>query len=797
MVHDRRRLRLGGGSWRGRLGLVGVALLLAGAVTAISSGATERHDIIFLVDQSGSMFRAHGPNESWKPNDDPILGYRIEVIGLAYEELQSRLNQQQETRATYGIHVIEFAGKVRAHPPIEVAYDPARPVTQQQIQGVRNRLETLKRPAGLESGETDTQAGLREVWRLIQSLKAGPAGEIHVILITDGRPYAVSNGTPIAHLPAYAAEMRNLAGSITGSGADFGVIGLQRQDSKDIYWPTWGPFWTQAASPNSVHALDDANKIPGLVDQLVRGWLKLPPAQGVKNPYFCPPYLRSVTFTVYKRQPGASVEIRDAQGRLMTSGVPGVRVSDQRSYARIEVDRPIPGLWELDRSAADIRAEPFYRRIQRLSPKGSVNVQIPVTLRYQVLSEQGDVFRELPKYPISAEVKIVEASGKSESIPVSHSGNGVFGAERPYQFSDHGEARLTLTAMSKLDDGTPVEAFRASDSIQVTARELLVLDAGETLPTEQSLRFGNLNIDTKLAVRRFPSETVIPLREVSERPQDLLEFRLVSSDGTIGPDWPGWTKLTVDQEIFSGQTHVGWPILSKDWLLRRPRQLFAEFRVNDEALSDRFLVREIRRASAESESDEEAGESEGSFDPSQALPELLDNPMAAPLIAREPWSTYLVVLAGVAAGSVAGLALLFLVGGFVVFTAVDSALKQTSKVVIQPIGGDDFQERSKMMTGRHIVWYRKRQVAIVIGEDPDEPKWKPHWLVIRRLVRPWGKDMRVKLYYPAPAAKGTRLSKTVLRQGERPIRLNGVEGVEAFLEVKRRGKVVGDDRGWE
>jgi hypothetical protein len=111
-------------------------------------------------------------------------------------------------------------------------------------------------------------------------------------------------------------------------------------------------------------------------------------------------------------------------------------------------------------------------------------------------------------------------------------------------------------------------------------------------------------------------------------------------------------------------------------------------------------------------------------------------------------------------------------------------------VVIQSTGGGDLAEVRKNMTGRRSLSLARGRVGVSIGDDPDAPEWRPQWLKIRRLFRPWSDRVRVRLTYPVGTGRTARRFSTTLAEGARSaVPLNGMRRAEAYLEVRRRGQL--------
>ncbi len=761
---------------RGAVWLRAVAALAAWCLATSAATAVEKH-VIFLIDQSGSMWRAHGPDDSWPPNDREDR--RIDMVAYTFDSLDRHLASRRNPNESYVIHVVEFAGRVRRHGPFTLSFDPLR--SSHVVQNFKQLINVLKTPQGIDDGQTDTRRGLAEVVQLIGGLRQVPGNQVYVLLITDGKPYVEAGGINIANRPEYVQEMTALANTITGGGAHFDVIGLIGPANRDRYWDYWGSFWSRVSSPNTTYGVEDETEIVETVDEILHKWFELPPAQRVGNPFVCPPYLESVTFTVFRKVPDAQVAIYDANGRLLEDHLPDVTIQDDgRTYLRITVENPLPGLWELDRDASSIQYESFYQQIQRLEPIAPASVGDPRYFRYQVLSGRGQSFREDPRYPITTELGVTEADGISYTVSLQVAEGGIFASANTHALAAEGSAQLALRATTILpENGEEAEVFRYDELLAVTANELLVLAAGTSLPRARKLWFTRLKFEPQFAIERFNATgQTVPLSQISSRPGELVELRLVFSDGRP-LDGVEWQKLTVSESgelVTTVATRV--PLTLRNWLLREKRDLFVEVRIDDQVVNEGMLIREVKRDALPA-----------LIDRTQASPTLLNSPLAVPLVVQEGLVSYLltwILLLGTAyllwrllrAGS-------FLLG--------DKLRRQTVKVVIQPRGGSDYEGTTKYLTGRRAMHFRKpARVQIAFGDDPDKPDWEPRWLKITRLFRPWTGRVVVKLTYPVMLGAKDKAFSTILLEEDRPKVLDGMSKAEAYLEVRRRGRLASD-----
>jgi hypothetical protein len=747
-------------------GLLKGSILLCFLVLCLPTQAQNGHEVIFIVDQSGSMLKAHGPNGTWAPNDP--LGNRVEAIMQAFETVQSLVDGNQSTGVSHHLRVIEFGSTARSRPDlaISISYDPSRPPGQ--IESVKNKIWSGLLGYGM--GNTDTKAAFQEAQKLVNTIGGTPPDRIHIILITDGRPYVEGSSTDIGS--PYQQELDRLLNDLR-QHATLDVIGVTG-NGLDQYWPTWGPYWTKV-SAGRAYAGAQGTEISMHVDRILRERLGLP-AQGVaSNPYYCPPYLRSITFNVFRNQRGGRAQIKDALGRVIVPGLPGVTFVNEVTYDRITVEDPPPGLWELDRQSSRITVDLLYKQVTRLDPKSVVNAHIPNQFRYKVISDRQQPFQPLSNYPVQAVAQVTQPNGHQTNLPLAYDGQGVFSASSPYEFTSDGIARVLMTGTTVLPDKSIVTVFTNDEKLTITNKTLLVLNGSSSLPGVVSLLVGRREISPSISIQGLPNGALLSPRSVSDRPDDLIEFRLVGRDGLPLTDWQ---KMTVSGDKFVAKANARVRILSLPWLKRRS-EIFAEVKVNDLLRSD-FAVKELIRNGPEPVIDRDA-----------AYPELRYNALAVPILLRESIWTYVLIL------SVA-LALI----SFITYVGYRYARKlfyylsdtwiwqQRVTLVVQPAFQD---EVIRPMTNDYLFSWKGAAVKVRVGTD-GKPDWKPNWLKAKRLFRPWGGEAVVKLRYPVRAGKKENkhsvvLTATTVNQDSTSTMLIGVPAnVQALVRVKRRGK---------
>ncbi len=574
-----------------------LAVLLAAGLPASAQQPAPAREFILVVDQSGSMSRYHGPESSWSPNDPD--GTRVDALVWLWDSLEGSLESRQDSSRLYRIHVVEFGTTVHVSDPIDVRYDPAQ--SRQARDRARDRAKRALRSRDL--GYTDARAALRRLVDLLQRATAG-SDRVHVLLVTDGKPYAENDqGEPILTeiQSAYARDLARLARDVS-RGATLDVIGIEGTRNAQAYWGTWGPFWARVPGAGVYRVGPKAN-IGEVLQRVLEGRLEgsgldALAAQTVQIPYHCPPYLESITFTFFHRERGAKLDMRDAMGNAIDERNPDVRVVREQTYDRITVSEPTPGRWEIHAQASDVIEQQARQNVVLVAPPGAINVGIPETFRLEVgrQDRKGNPhpFEELPGYPVTARLEIRDASGGGPDASLRLTAAGVFESAQPVTLSRPGDARVRAWAEAPRGGGNEVvTVFDHVVALEVTDKALFDLDAGSSLPARVAVPWGNAEINPRLAPRPLGPQSggQARLDVISANPERLLRVRTVSADGTGAS---AWVPLRRDGELLEATVEVELSVLSRDWWVGETRR-FVEFGQEPALLHPDVLLRGVVR----------------------------------------------------------------------------------------------------------------------------------------------------------------------------------------------------------
>lgn len=748
-------------------------LFLLAALLPSSTSASD-FDIIFVIDQSGSMQRLHGPDEQWPPTDP--YDNRLEAVFLTVENLQAALNRNKDTQLRYRLYIVEFGDSVKTHPPYVLSYDPASPVSAPDAKA-RVRGNLIRRDLGF----TNTKRAFEEVAARLDAVPSASRDNTWVILVTDGKPYVQAFDKAPSYENQYKNELSTLIRGRITSRATLDVIGLLRSDNPDEYWPTWGPFWDALATGTAIPVMAGP-EISRAVDDLARERMGLSPAIETSNPYFCPPYLKAVTFTVFKKRRGAGVTIKDPDQIPIDPTYPGATIESEATYKRMTIEDPKPGYWELERNAVDITVELMFRDLMRIRPKRSANIGIPERFQYKVLSESGRPFAELPNFPVDARLRVTSPTGQETSIDMSIQTDNSFLAQQELAFRSPGDATLVMVGTTSLPTGEDVEIFNTKDFLPVTDKIVLNLDAGTSLPAyltgfpvgKKTLSL-NVGIEASSGAGQAPS-----LDTLSRNPSNLVFVRVRGADGIVMSE-----RIPMEPQS-DGTLTAAVPVEWRGGLFSRmfgPQQeMFVRADINDNELNSDYLIVGLEREAADPDYDEAA-----------AIPELRNDPNAAPMVLRV--NQALTILIALPLLVLCGW-VLYRYGRKIGYIAWDYVIaRKRVFVAVGPPMAHSTELVKKILTGDYRQNFKGPKVLINIGES-EGARWQPDYLKIRRLFRPWAGCMVVRLTYPVGDGKKALKKSTVVLEGKQRTRLEVPVQAEAYLEITKLRKEV-EKAGWQ
>ncbi|MCP4695610.1 MAG: VWA domain-containing protein [Gammaproteobacteria bacterium] len=559
-----------------RIILIFVLLTLTSAPAYANS-----FDVVIVIDQSGSM---SGSNTHPTANDKH--GFRISIT----KNILNRLAEHAEgTSFVHRVSIIEFGTRVEVFlSNLELAYDPNAPGAA--LQKIQTNIYALK---PRKMGYTDTADVLQEVLAELNNMNAGRASaanrQQYVLIITDGRPYRHHPYTSTAKLQK---EIKRHVSALK-KGALW-VVGLNDADN---YWNTGdGFFWKGLTEKDQARLADPAYpNIASVTRYILDRWLKVAGNEVHGDMFFCPPYLRRLTFDVHFNKPGARgiIRIIDPNGLTVPLASGG---SGHSMYERYEIDDPEAGNYQIKkdtRFSYKVYAEKYAPSAIFLAPKSTIKQNIDTSVIFQ-LRRMNAPINLIPGLPLEANIRIVTPSGASAEPTANSAGNGKFSVSwKPVETGKH---QLSFSGVVRFADNSQYDLFSDNAQLPVETVEVLAhipkppfwlhLDTPEP-DGGVSIHPWSENASIKVALQETPDERIMDLAAHLHDPDQWISVKLMDKSGV--PILPNPIPLKKDEEgYFIGEVPLA--PLKLNWKrgqgLFYPGQLNLQFEVEQDGLLD-------------------------------------------------------------------------------------------------------------------------------------------------------------------------------------------------------------------
>lgn len=481
-------------------------------------------DIVFLVDQSGSMGGA-AFGLSGRTGTDP-LGLRFEAVRYALDTLgQYRVNIAPDLSTRMA--VVSFGDATELTLPwTELAPTP------EVWERTRDRLlDTLSvdRFGRRNLGDTNFRAAFSSAEALFAELGSDPARLRVIILLTDGAP-CVSVGElafDCASLGAQQSFMQDLIGQVGGAfqQADE-LIYVMALDDTGTIWPVWSDEWSAiAGQPDRATVLNTNQEIGVRFREILSELIGiLRPADSAAitqltpgaNRVFVPPYHRLVRVSLFKADlaPGV-LSVQQPDGQPLDRASITVDGAD-RAIEVWTIPNPQPGDWVFTvGSTADqmsVYLEIVPLDVTAAFASGDVPLFTTVPFSMTLITPTGDPLPRYPAFPLTVTAALTAPDGTITDLPLTAQADGTFGG--------------TVLAAQP---GRYIIGLSAAVAVNGTAVPLLTVSA----VGEFSVRGIALTLDPLERTEYLIGETLTVTARLNDTSGDPAEAAEVSLDAVL------------------------------------------------------------------------------------------------------------------------------------------------------------------------------------------------------------------------------------------------------------------------
>lgn len=581
-------------------------------------------DVIFLIDQSGSMGgREFGSDR--EPNDRQRLRFNGTQFAIAWLG-SDRLHYFKDSNVTFRTAVVSFGSVV------DVTLPPSTidPNSREQWDALRASLTNLLAEDNLRQrfvekfgqanlGNTDFQLAFAEARKLFDQLEQ--ADSTHrlkiIILLTDGEPYVErapyipptptpttgegeQKPTPIpTPAPVFPTDryMRDTVDDVNDRFPypEYQIYVVALNDRTKETWSYMRRYWEAIthSRPDDVRAeLVENNDTMGASFQRILSKLVQPldsqkTVKGEEIPITedripVPPYLQEIVVYVHKPSPDRRIRLYLDGGRLLAEGKVdlcgnediGACIEGQdEPIETITVYNPYPAVWRLERPVTTTPARAFVVFARFVGPEAKVSPtgMIPQFIPTRLILELGGASGALPAYTEEKYKLLVKArlvSGDEEQwFNLTQRADGKYSAEflptRPGTYS------IYLEGITQDPDGKELKILGADPTQEASSFTVFPVQIADcTLPgpvtqlIQTRLCIALVSPEGNVVAISSDAPTVPQLTATIEAMEQALQLPLrQEADGTFVADF---TPLNSGEHKFQALLTVTDPNTKAD-----------------------------------------------------------------------------------------------------------------------------------------------------------------------------------------------------------------------------------------
>lgn len=540
--------------------LLGIVPSQATTLAAPDVGPCNELEVVFVVDQSGSMFGSPEVPKASDPTQLRFFGPKAAINNLGTLRFGSHLG------STIKVAIIDFGDTTLLRLP----WTALTPNNQTEHEQQRQQLESTLTP-GTTLGNTNFIAGLQSANSLFDSqpkvTKGCPVRS--VVILTDGEPAGPNVPSEAAHF----AELENYVRQFMSSpDYQIYVIGI---DEGNLYWDKVKGYWERiAGDPAKVRRAKDGSSMASEMLQIAKQITDRLKPQGGAATLQCltggssaiPPFTQQVVFTVIKNNPRTDTfQVFDESGQELTPASTTMKVTHQGVGDPIEtltVFRPTPGNWSVKSSLPQQSLQNCqiqlltFKATSQIPPFAANNLvqfkRLPINL--QITESSGSVLPTYsdPKYGLALTANVIDAGQNVQPLSLA--------TQPDYRFSGDflplaaGPISLTVRALSHNPDNSELVIIdQVLDTFTIAPVQLaLSSPISNTLP-----QYGEFPLKLELRAGTQPVTIDLPIQvqatfvnpDQSAQPIALTDEKNGSFSGMFKITQPGKAMLTYEAKV--------------------------------------------------------------------------------------------------------------------------------------------------------------------------------------------------------------------------------------------------------
>jgi len=521
-------------------------------------------DVVFLVDQSGSMGGAAFGFPDREATDPEGLrfsavDYALSTLAAYRQSIAPELDIQMAVVA-FGDDTLEVLDWTPiADPTSPIEWSVREQELSQSLSADRFREQLAPDPANL--GNTNFIAAFENAQALFDRQTASGNRLGVVILLTDGEPCVVS-GDDAFSCGNFVLEQEYMQDLLTFTNDSFSEQDYKLYtlvlDASGELWDTWRADWQSIVTePDNAMRVESSQEVGAQFLTILRdvvgfvtGQESIVPSASLsigENRIFVPPYQQLMRISIFKATADSGlVTIQQPDGQLLTTDSSNLDITNPASPIEIwGISNPIPGEWlfTLDSTADQLDVFLEFIPINVDVALGNPDVKLldDVSLTLSLLNEDGNL---LPVYPapydqVSVEATVDYPDGTSEVLLLSELSQSVY--TNTFIAQQIGTYRIGFLAVLNNPDGTTTPLFSDNTALQFSVGGYAI--ELTTLPQAEYLKGEPVTIGANLSDGNIEDLSDLTITATVTSGGDVLQAQpLTLSDGEYQ------TSLSIDAE---------------------------------------------------------------------------------------------------------------------------------------------------------------------------------------------------------------------------------------------------------
>lgn len=423
-------------------------------------------DFLLLIDESGSMC-----GSKVHPGRNDPMNKRNTFMKLILPDIC----KATESGKRYRISMIEFGSRYgssdqwKAKVTLSAHQIPLRLPSESKdnyFNRVSNELEDFTKDRN--RGDSDHGEALRLAVHEIQKLgnipvpvpigQKGVQKRLKVVfMLTDGKPYVKKREESAVGQVELQREIEKMVANFPNNEVILYVLGL---NSSDDYWYTggYGSFWDDVAGSTtdkkgkhgySQFIMNYKEMYQQILPILLSHIETLPPPPPPGGKYDCPPYLKSIEITLEFSK--NYMKLDDMISIIQPNGqiLPNHYFQEEKTYARLKVDYPLPGIWTFKREPGiEVMVKEVAGSAEYISPVSPVSIGTEEKIIFKVPGTMPNQnFTLLPGFPIEGRISVLLPDHSEKILNAFTDPNtpGHFISTQPFKFQHEGGYNIRFT----------------------------------------------------------------------------------------------------------------------------------------------------------------------------------------------------------------------------------------------------------------------------------------------------------------------------------------------------------------